>query len=291
MHARAQKRLNGQRILLVNDDGIHARGITVLEEIARSLCDDVWVVAPDEERSGASRSLSLAVPVRVRQLDERHFAVKGTPTDCVLLAAWELMADQRPTIVLSGINHGPNLAEDVNYSGTAAAAMEAAALGIRAVALSQHCVIGGHLRWDTARAWAGRVLEPLLDCEWEAGSFVNVNFPDTPPDQVCGIQTTVQGRRLPGSFRPAAGVDGRHAPYYWMRIAYDVGPLTPDTDLAAVEGNAVSLTPMQPDLTAHAFRRRLGTLFQGAGGTQCADDPPSATSTEPLQYDASSEAR
>lgn len=290
MHITAQKKPSDHRILLVNDDGIHARGITVLEEIARRFTDDVWVVAPDEERSGASRSLSLSVPIRVRQLDERHFAVKGTPTDCVLLAAWEILADRRPTLVLSGINHGPNLAEDVNYSGTAAAAMEAAALGMRAIALSQHCVIGGHLRWDTAKAWAARALEPLLNCPWEPGSFVNVNFPDTPPDQVRGLRTTTQGRRLPGSFRPSAGVDGRHAPYYWIRIAYDVGACDADTDLAAIEGHAVSITPMQLDLTSHGFRQSLAPLFDKAGG-QWADEPPSATSTEPLQYDDSSEAR
>ena len=256
-------RIADHRILLVNDDGIHAPGLRILEELARKLSDDVWVVAPDEEKSGASHSLSLTVPVRVRQIDERHFAVKGTPTDCALLAIWEIMKDARPTVVLSGINRGANLAEDITYSGTAAAAMEGALLGVRAIALSQVFTLGGEAIWETARRWARPVLEKLLLCDWEPNSFVNVNFPDCRPDAVAGIRVTEQGWRLPGSFRPERRIDGRAMPYYWLRLAYEIGDVDPASDLQAMKDNMVSVTPMQLDLTAHAFRRYLLGQFPG----------------------------
>jgi 5'-nucleotidase len=143
--------LSLQRILIVNDDGIDGTGIKLLEELAREITDDVWVVAPDEEKSGFSHSISMTVPIRVRKLDDRHFAVKGTPTDCALLAIYEFMGDERPTALLSGINRGANLAEDITYSGTAAAAMEGAILGVRSIALSQVFTIGGEAHWQTAR--------------------------------------------------------------------------------------------------------------------------------------------
>ncbi len=129
-------RLSKHRLLLVNDDGIDAPGIILLEKIARRYTDEVWVVAPDEEKSGASHSISMNMPVRVRKRDDRHFAITGTPTDCVLLAIYEIMSE-KPTMLLSGINRGANLGEDITYSGTAAAAMEGALIGIPSVALSQ----------------------------------------------------------------------------------------------------------------------------------------------------------
>ena len=254
-------RIADHRVLLVNDDGIHAPGLHLLEQVVRGICDDVWVVAPDEEKSGASHSLSLTVPVRVRRLDDRHFAVKGTPTDCTLLAIWELMQDARPTVVLSGINRGANLAEDVTYSGTAAAAMEGALLGVRAIALSQVFTLGGEPHWDTARRFARPVLERLLMCDWEPNSFVNVNFPDVPPEAVAGIRVTEQGWRLPGSFRPERRIDGRAVPYYWLRMNYQVGDVGPASDLQAMADRMVSVTPMQLDLTAHSFRRYLAGEF------------------------------
>lgn len=257
--------LSAQRVLLVNDDGIEATGLKLLEEIARGFTDDIWVVAPDEEKSGASHSLSLTLPVRVRRIDDRHFAIKGTPTDCALLAIYELMGEQKPTVLLSGVNRGANLAEDVTYSGTAAAAMEGALLGIRSIALSQVFTIGGEARWETARRYAAPVLEQLLTCDWEPGSFVSVNFPDVAPDEVSGIRVTTQGRRLPGSFRPTRRVDARNFPYYWIELAYQNGELEIGTDLHAIAENAVSVTPMQLDLTAHVFRRYLDQSFKGQG--------------------------
>jgi 5'-nucleotidase len=258
---RPPTRIGDHRILIVNDDGIHAPGIALLEEVVRMFCEDVWVVAPDEEKSGASHSLSLTLPVRVRQLDARHFAVKGTPTDCTLLAIWELMKDAKPTAVLSGINRGANLAEDITYSGTAAAAMEAALLGVRAIALSQVFTIGGEPHWDTARQFTRPVLEKLLMCDWKPNSFVNVNFPNIPPEEVRGVRVTEQGWRLPGSFRPERRIDGRNVPYYWLRMTYEVGDVEPASDLQAMNDAMVSVTPMQLDLTAHGFKRYLASQF------------------------------
>ena len=126
-----------QRILVTNDDGIHAPGLAVAERIARTLCDDVWVVAPETEQSGASHSLTLSLPLRLRQIDERHFAVSGTPTDCVMMAVASLMGDTPPSLVLSGVNRGSNLADDITYSGTVAGAMEGTVLGFRSIALSR----------------------------------------------------------------------------------------------------------------------------------------------------------
>jgi 5'-nucleotidase len=245
------------RALLVNDDGIDSAGIKLLEDLVREFTDDIWVVAPDEEKSGFSHSISMTIPIRLRKIDDRHFAVKGTPTDCVLLAIYELMGDQPPTVVISGINRGANLAEDITYSGTAAAAMEGALLGVRSIALSQVFTIGSVTHWDTARQHAPPVLSTLLTCDWEPGSFVNVNFPDTPPEGVSGSRVTTQGRRLPGSFRPVRRVDERDFPYYWIKLAYQTGDLSAGTDLHAIADNAVSITPMHLDLTANGFRRYL----------------------------------
>ena len=245
------------RALLVNDDGVDSAGIKLLEEIVRTFTDDVWVVAPDEEKSGFSHSISMTVPIRLRQLDDRHFAVKGTPTDCVLLAIYELMGDEPPTVIISGINRGANLAEDITYSGTAAAAMEGALLGVRSIALSQVFTIGAGTYWETARRYAPPILATLLSCDWQSGSFVNVNFPDAPPDQVSGTRVTTQGRRLPGSFRPVRRLDERHFPYYWIKLAYRTGDLAAGTDLHAIAENAISVTPMHLDLTADSFRQYL----------------------------------
>lgn len=257
------QKLSDHRVLIVNDDGVEARGIKLLEEIAREFTDDVWVVAPDEEKSGFSHAISMTVPIRVRKIDERHFAVKGTPTDCALLAIYELMSSGPPTVLLSGINRGANLAEDITYSGTAAAAMEGALLGIRSVALSQVFDIGGHAHWATARRFAPPVLARLLSCEWEPGTFVNVNFPHAPPEDVGPARVTTQGRRLPGSFRPVRRVDEREFPYYWIKIAYSPGELQVGTDLHAIANNEVSITPMHLDFTSSAFHRYLNRAFEG----------------------------
>ena len=249
------------RVLIVNDDGIDGPGIVMLEQIVRRFTDDVWVVAPDEERSGAGHSLATTIPIRVKQRDERHFAVKGTPTDCALLAIYELVEGKRPDILISGINRGPNLAEDITYSGTAAAAMEGTLLGIPSIALSQYFRPPAQVPWDTAEKYAPEVIEKLLRMEWSPGLFVNVNFPGCPADEVTGIRVTTQGQRPPGAFIPERRVDVRHFPYYWIKIMLPEGGHAPGNDLQAMLDKEVSITPMQLDMTCREAIPGLERLF------------------------------
>ena len=258
----AESDLSHHRILVTNDDGIHARGLKILEAIARSLSDDVWVVAPDHERSGAGHSISMHTPIRLRQMGEKRYAVDGTPTDCALMAIHELMTESPPTVLLSGINRGANLAEDMTYSGTIAAAMEGTLLGIRSIALSQVFTMGGEALWATAETFAPDVIQTLMRLpDWPAGTLVNVNFPDAPPDSVSGVRITTQGQRPPGSFTIDGRVDTRHVPYFWVEISYKDGGKHPGTDLQAIHENAISVTPIQLDMTNHGWRGRLTEAF------------------------------
>ena len=167
------------RILLTNDDGIHAEGLASLERVARTLSDDVWVVAPETDQSGYAHSLSLSEPLRLRKLGEKHFAVRGTPTDCVIMGVRRLLPGL-PDLVLSGINSGSNIADDITYSGTVAGAMEGALLGIRSVALSQAYIVEDEQRivpYETTEALAPALLKKLLAVDLPVGTFLNLNFP------------------------------------------------------------------------------------------------------------------
>jgi len=247
------------RILLTNDDGIHAPGLAVLEEIAAALSDDVWVCAPAEEQSGAGHSLTLHMPVRLVEHGERRFAVTGTPTDAVNLALKKLFPDGRgPDLVISGINGGENLGDDVTYSGTISAAVEAALAGIPAVAMSQAMRDAGH-GFGAARFWAGNVLAPLLDLQMAKRTLINVNFPALPADRVKGIRVVRQGFHdyARGSVIEAADPRGR--PYFWFGLDDIEHTLDHGTDLEAVSEGYIAVTPLQLDLTHHAS---LGALAE-----------------------------
>lgn len=254
-----------KRVLIVNDDGIDGRGIKLLEAIARKFTDDVWVVAPDEERSGASHSISVSNPIRARKVDERHFAVRGSPTDCALLGIHTFLSDRRPDILLSGINDGPNLAEDVHYSGTCAAAKEGALLGIPAIAFSQVRTYGKPANWDASEAHLPALLQRLLGLQWSQGQFVNVNVPNLPPEQIAGVQVTKQGMRPAGGFVPVRREDERCVPYYWIRISPQSGGAKDGTDLRAINDGFISVTPMQLDLTCSSL---APALLQSIGDLQ-----------------------
>src|SRR5436190_20167138 len=179
------------RILITNDDGVNARGLRLLESVVRQFTDDIWIVAPSEEQSGAGHSLTLTQPVRVRRHDNRRFSVTGTPTDAVMMALAHIMKDSPPDLILSGINRGANLAEDVTYSGTVSAAMEGALAGVRSIALSQVYAregMGDLVPFAAAEAWAERVLRPLMNAPFTPGTLVNVNFPAMAPEAVNGIR-------------------------------------------------------------------------------------------------------
>ncbi len=240
------------RILLTNDDGIHAPGFGVLEAIAAKLSDDVWMVAPGEEQSGAGHSLTLSRPIRLRKHGDRKYSVSGTPTDAVMMALAHVMKDNPPDLILSGVNRGANLAEDVTYSGTVSAAMEGALAGVRSIALSQVYSregLGDQVPFAAAEAWAERVIRPLMDAPFTAGALVNVNFPALKPDAIKGIRVCRQGIRDSGRLRIVQRTDPRGYDYYW----FGLGPMvqTPGhlTDLETIADGYVSVTPLHLDLT------------------------------------------
>jgi 5'-nucleotidase len=236
------------RILVCNDDGIEAPGIKLLTRVAKSLCRDVWVVAPEREQSGASHSLTLHRPLRIRKLGPRRFAVDGTPTDCVLLAVNSVLEDKRPDLVLSGVNAGANMGEDVTYSGTIAAAMEASLLGLKAIALSQTMDDDGPARWATAAALAPKLIRRLAALPWPQESFFNVNFPNLPPGKVKGIAAAAQGGRKIGDHL-LQRLDPRGRPYYWIGPQRDEAHTRPGSDVRAVAEGKVAVTPIFLDLT------------------------------------------
>jgi 5'-nucleotidase len=248
------------RILLTNDDGIDAPGLHALREIAGHLSDDVWVVAPETNQSGASHSLSMREPLRLRRIDERAFAVRGTPTDSVIMGVRHILKDKLPDLVLSGVNRGANMAEDVTYSGTIAGAFEGTILGIRSVALSQAfgSAAAKGIRWQTALAHAPALLRKLLATEWLPSCVMNINFPDCEPDEVAGTLVTVQGRRDAGLLQIEERHDTWSNPYYWLAFERRRSGAAEGTDLAAVYAGYISVTPLCLDLTYQAMRERVG---------------------------------
>ena len=259
------------RILISNDDGIGAPGLKRLEKIARGLAAEVWVVAPEEEQSSTGHSLTLRRPLRIRKVSARRFAVDGTPTDCILLAVNQIMKDSRPNMVLSGINRGSNLGEDMTYSGTIAAAMEATLLGVPAIALSQRVPYevlnsGGAVDWSAAESYAARVIKKVTRIAWPRDVLINVNFPPLPAAEVTGIEITREGRRKVGD-EILEGRDPRGEPYYWIGNQKMSATYARGTDLAAVAEGKVSVTPLSLDLTQRPMIRALKGLFGTGSGS------------------------
>lgn len=251
--------LSKARILVTNDDGINAPGLTVLLKAASSLSDDVWVVAPEIEQSGAGHSLTLRRPLQVRKIAERRFAVDGTPTDCVLLAVNRLIDGKRPDLVLSGVNRGANLGEDVTYSGTIAAAMEATLLEIPAIAFSQ-LRIGQNVPWNVAETHAADVIKRLVKFDWPTGVLMNVNFPTTPPAKVTGIEPARQGRRI-SAIEVVPITDPAGRPYLWIGDFTNDDSVGKGTDLEVTSRGSIAVTPLHLDLTHMATMRKLKQLL------------------------------
>lgn len=240
------------RILCTNDDGIHATGLAVLEKIARTFSDDVWVIAPEQEQSGASRALTLVAPIRVREAGPKRFAVLGTPTDCVLLGVEHLMEGGPPDLVLSGVNRGQNIAEDVTFSGTIAGAMQGMQLGIPAIALSQARGFRGEeatIPWETAETFGPGVVGKLLEHGWPKDVLMNVNFPDSPPDLVKEVEVTTQGRRDQHIIYADKRTDPRGGTYFWLGFRGKLSNPPQGTDLRAIYEGRIAVTPLHIDLT------------------------------------------
>ena len=252
------------RILLTNDDGVNASGLKVLERIARLFSDDIWVIAPAEEQSGAGHSLTLTQPVRLRKLGERRFCVTGTPTDSVMMAIAHVMKDDPPDLVLSGVNRGANLGEDVTYSGTVSAAMEGALAGIPSIALSQVYAregMGDTVPFAAAEEWGERVLRPLVAEPMAPRTLINVNFPALPPSEVKGVRVVQQGLRDYGRLRLVQRTDPRGYDYFWFGLGPMVETPGHSTDLEAVADGYVSVTPLHLDLTHGPSLGRLAGLY------------------------------
>ncbi|HYD97753.1 MAG TPA: 5'/3'-nucleotidase SurE [Alphaproteobacteria bacterium] len=245
------------RILLSNDDGIHAPGFAALERIARSLSDDVWVCAPESEQSATSHSLTIHRPLRLRQHGERRFAVDGTPTDCVLLAINHILKDRKPDLVLSGVNAGANIGDDVTYSGTIAAAMEATLLGVRAIALSQdYDRAAGPADFAPAERWAPDVVRRAAAVEWPANTLVNVNFPAGPAESVGPVQVVRHAKhKLDDEVEMRTDPRGRQ--YFWIGPVRSLDDVAEDTDIAVVKSGGIAVTPLYLDLTHHGMVQSL----------------------------------
>lgn len=253
-------------ILLANDDGIHAQGIRVLADALRTVAR-VTLVAPDRNRSGASHSLTLGRPLRLTQVAENEYTVDGTPTDCVHLGLTSLLAKDPPDLVVSGINHGANMGDDVLYSGTVAAAMEGRFLGLPAIAVS--CVNYAADHFETAAQMVVRLIGQLDSHPVPAQTILNLNVPDLPLDQIRGFCVTRLGNR-----HVAEGViedkDPRGRPIYWIGPAGEEQDAGEGTDFYAVAHKFVSVTPLHTDLT---HREALPELQPWLAG-QCGDDGP-----------------
>jgi 5'-nucleotidase len=251
------------RILLTNDDGIHAPGLAVLERIAARFSDDVWICAPAEEQSGAGHSLTLNRPVRLRQHDARRFSVTGTPTDAVTMALKKLLPAP-PDLILSGVNRGANLGDDVTYSGTVSAAFEGALAGIRSVALSQVYASEGladEVPFESAEFWGERVLAPLLGVPFAPRTLVNVNFPPLPAEAVKGIRVVRQGFHDYARGSVIESTDPRGFRYYWFGLHGIEHTPGHATDLEAIADGYVSVTPLQLDFTHDASLAALAGRY------------------------------
>lgn len=252
------------RILVTNDDGIAGHGLTIAEAIARSLSDDVWVVAPAAEQSGASHSLTLHSPVRLRQLEEKRFTVTGTPTDCVMMATAHLMTDKKPDLVLSGVNRGVNVADDLTYSGTVAGAMEGCSLGIPAIALSQGYPFEDkhQMHWACASTHGPVLIRRLLDIGWPEHVLLNINFPDCSPEEVTGVEICTQGKRDMQEVRVDKRTDLRGYSYYWIGFKREPYSSDEGCDLHALTQKRIAVTPLQLDLTERKTLAALKRAFE-----------------------------
>ena len=235
----------------------------MLEEIARQFSDDIWICAPSEEQSGAGHSLTLTRPVRLHKHGERRFAVSGTPTDSVMMALREVMPDA-PDIILSGVNRGANLGDDITYSGTVSAAIEGALAGIRAIAFSQVYAregMGDEVPFGAALEWGPKVLAKLIDAPMAERTLINVNFPAIHAEDVKGIRVVRQGFHDYSRGTIVEGRDPRGYRYFWFGLDQIEHTLDHGTDLEAIEEGFVAVTPLQLDLTHYSTIGILADRF------------------------------
>jgi len=244
------------RVLISNDDGLNAPGVKLLARVMRPLVRELWIITPETEQSASGHSLTLRRPLRVRKVATRRYAVDGTPTDSVLLGINTVLKEKPPDLVLSGINRGANLGEDVTYSGTVSAAMEATLLGFPAIALSQVFADHRKIDWAASEHHTADVVRRLVARPWPRYVLMNVNIPNVPAAEVTGIEATSQGRRKIGGTL-SERLDPRGEPYYWIGSQRSQTTYPKGTDLEAVARGAIAVTPISLELTHQATLKAL----------------------------------
>lgn len=244
------------RILISNDDGVYAEGISVLADSLKDMAE-IIVIAPDRNRSGASNSLTLDLPVTVKELPNGYFSVEGTPTDCVHLGVTGFF-DEMPDMVISGINHGANLGDDTIYSGTVAAATEGRFLGLPAIAMS----LVGETHFETAGKVARQIVERVLAKPLPPATILNVNVPDVPFDQIKGMEVTRLGKRHIAE-KVIKDTSPRGKRIYWIGEAGLEQDGGEGTDFFAIKRNVVAITPLQVDLTNYAGFEQMSQWLEG----------------------------
>lgn len=240
------KSLSKMRILITNDDSIHANGIKALEKIANNITPDVWVVAPEVGQSGKGFSVTFDDILRVKELSPRKFSVSGTPADCVFIALGQILKDKQPDLVLSGINHGSNIGDFIGLSGTIGAAFAASSQNIRSIAVSQDCSESSCLiKFPAIDYFLQEIIKKLMSFDWPDGVCMNVNFPDVPLDAVKGIRIATQGK-MEVSWNIHERMDPVDHAYYWLRAKYVEKPSSESSDLVLLEQKkCITITPLQ----------------------------------------------
>jgi len=254
--------LSKAKILITNDDSIHSDGIKVLEKVARSFSDQVWVVAPETQQSAAGHSLTIHKPLRIKSYDDAHHSVLGTPTDSVLLGVEHILKEFRPDIILSGVNHGQNAADDVTYSGTIAAAIEGTLLGIPSLAFSQDCEMwAGDDDWEIVEEYLPKILTKLQGFSWNDNVLLNINFPVELDENEMGIAVVSQGHYGAVNDGLVECLDPRGRPYFWIGPPPKAKNLYADTDIGALKSGRITITPLSLNLTDEKTLNLLSEVF------------------------------
>lgn len=231
-------------VLLTNDDGIDAPGLKILEEITSEIAKEIWVVAPERDQSGTSQSISIHHPLRAVENKTNHFAISGTPGDCVVMGVKEIMPSP-PDLILSGVNRGSNLGIETIFSGTVGAAMTGCLLNIPSIALSQNFTDGHDIHWDTARYHGVKLLKNILKRQWFVqGNCLNINFPDCPCNDVKSVEFTSQGAGYIQDICPVKRMDLRENSYYWLDFDRPIKADEPGSETETINNKSISITPL-----------------------------------------------
>ncbi|MDR2780866.1 MAG: 5'/3'-nucleotidase SurE [Holosporaceae bacterium] len=248
--------LSGLRILIVNDDGINSSGIKALERIANSITPDVWIVAPEVGQSGKGFSVTFDSILRINSVSPRKFSVSGTPADCVFVALGQILGDKKPDLIISGINHGANVADFIGISGTVGGAFAAASQGIMAISVSQHFVKEVPTKFPLIDHFLPTIIKKLMSFRWPDQVCMNVNFPDAPIGDVKGIKIANQGR-LDVTWNVYKKNDPVDHSYYWIHATYEHKASENSDAVLLEEENYITITPLQ---SKHEFPECMNKL-------------------------------